>query len=62
MIEKYIEEKYTNFNKDVEIPTVVKNEIIKTSLRVVKLAEVGINILFYDIIEIKNILLDNQNI
>lgn len=55
--EKYIEEKYTNANKDVEIPTIVRNEIIKTSLRVVRLAECGINIPFYDIIEMKNILL-----
>ena len=55
--EKYIEEKYTNSNKDVEIPTVVKDEIIKTSLRVVRLAEGGTNIPFYDIIEMKNLLL-----
>lgn len=59
--EKYIEEKYTNSNKDVEIPTVVKDEIIRISLRVVKLAEVGINIPFYDIIEMKKILLENKN-
>ena len=55
--EKDIEEKYTNANKDVESPTIVRNEIIKTSLRVVRLAECGINIPFYDIIEMKNILL-----
>ena len=55
--EKYIEEKYTNSNKDVEIPTVVKDEIIRTSLRVVRLAEDGTNIPFYDIIEMKNLLL-----
>ena len=55
--EKYIEEKYTNSNKDVEIPTVVKDEIIRTSLRVVRLAECGTNIPFYDIIEMKKLLL-----
>ena len=55
--EKYIEEKYTNSNIDVEIPAVVKEEIIKTALRVVRLAEEGIHIPFYDIIEMKNILL-----
>ena len=60
-IEKYIEEKYTNSNKDVEIPKVVKDEIIRTSLRVVRLAEAGINIPFYNIIEMKNILLKNKN-
>lgn len=51
--EKYIAEKYTNSNIDVEIPTVVKNEIITIALRVVKLAEEGINISFYNIVEMK---------
>ena len=60
-IEGYIEEKYTNSNKDVEIPTIVKDEIIKTSFRVVRLAEAGTNIPFYDIIEMKNILLKQNN-
>lgn len=60
-IEKYIEEKYRNANKDVEIPTIVKDEIIRTSLRVVRLAEDGINIPFYDIIEMKNILLGKKS-
>lgn len=55
--EKYIEEKYTNSNKDVEIPTIVKDEIIRTSLRVVRLAEAGVNIPFYNIMEMKNMLL-----
>ena len=58
--EKYIEEKYTNSNKDVEIPTIVKDEIIRTSLRVVRLAESGTNIPFYNIIEMKNTLLKNK--
>lgn len=57
--EKYIEEKYTNSNKDVEIPVVVKEEIIRTAFRVIRLAENGTNIPFYDIIEMKNILLEN---
>ena len=39
--EKYIEKKYTNSNKDVEIPIVVKEEIITTALRVIRLAESG---------------------
>lgn len=59
--EKYIEEKYKNSNKDVEIPTVVKDEIITIALRVVRLAEEGINIPFYNIIEMKEILLKEQN-
>ena len=58
--EKYIEEKYTNSNKDVEIPTIVKDEIIRTSLRVVRLAESGTNIPFYNIIAMKNTLLKNK--
>ena len=56
-VEKYIEEKYVNSNSDGEIPKIVKDEIIKTSLRVVKLAEEGINIPFSNIIEMKKVLL-----
>lgn len=55
--EKYIEEKYTNSNIDVEIPKIVKDEIITTAFRVIRLAEEGINIPFYNIIEMKEILL-----
>ena len=58
--EKYIEEKYTNSNIDVEIPMIVRNEIITIALRVVKLAEEGINIPFNNIIEMKKVLLKNQ--
>lgn len=58
--ENYIEKKYTNSNKDVEIPTIVKEDVITTSLRVVALAENGVNIPFYDIIEMKNILLEQK--
>lgn len=56
-IEEYIEKKYTNSNKDVEIPIVVKEEIITNALRVVRLAEGGINIPFYNIVEMKKMLL-----
>lgn len=59
--EKYIAEKYKNSDIDVEIPKVVKNEIITIALRVVRLAEEGINIPFNNIIEMKNILLKNYN-
>lgn len=61
-LEKYIEKKYTTSNKDVEIPTIVKDEIIKTSLKVINLAQRGINIPFHDITEMKNILLKNKKI
>ena len=52
-------DKYVNSNKDVEIPTSVKDKVIVTSLRVVELAERGINVPFYDIVEMKKILLEN---
>ncbi len=56
-IEKYIEKKYKSSNMDVEIPTTERDNVIITSLRVVELAQRGINIPFYDIIKMKNILL-----
>lgn len=56
--ERYIENKYVNSNIDVEIPTRIRDNVIITSIRVVELAERGINIPFYDIIEMKKILLN----
>ena len=56
-IEEYIESKYQNKMQDVEITETLKQEIIETSMNVIKLAQKGINIPFYDIIEMKNILL-----
>ncbi|MBO5397456.1 MAG: hypothetical protein J6A36_00760 [Clostridia bacterium] len=58
--EEYIESKYQNKKQDVEITESLKNEIINTSMTVIKLAQKGISIPFYDIIEMKNILL-NKN-
>lgn len=55
--ERYIQEKYQNSNRDVEIPVVVKKEVITNALRVIALAENGIKIPFYDIIEMKKILM-----
>lgn len=55
--EEYIEKKYTNSNIDVEIPTTERDNVIITSFRVVQLAERGINIPFYNIIEMRDILL-----
>ena len=57
--EKYIENKYVNSNIDVEIPTTVRDNVIITAIRVVELAERGINIPFYNIVEMKNILLND---
>lgn len=48
--------------KDVEITETLKQEIIETSMNVIKLAKKGINIPFYDIIEMEDILLENKNV
>ncbi len=56
--EKYIEGKYKNKMQDVEITETLKREIIETSMNVIKLAKKGINIPFYDIVEMKRILLE----
>ena len=60
-MEEYIESKYQNKMKDVEITETLKQEIIETSINVIKLAKKGINIPFYDILEMKNILLEAKN-
>lgn len=57
---KYIENKYQNKNQDVEISENLKKKIIDTSMTVIKLAQKGINIPFYDIIEMKNTLLGKK--
>ena len=54
----YIEKKYTNSNRDVEIPEIIKEQVITKALRVVDLAKDGVQIPFYDIIEMKKILLN----
>ena len=57
--EEYIESKYQSRKQDVEITESLKNEIIETSMNVIKLAKKGIIIPFYDIIEMKKILICN---
>ena len=57
--EKYVENKYQNKMQDVEITENLKNEIIETSMSVIKLARKGFNIPFYDIMEMKQLLLEN---
>lgn len=47
--------------QDVEINEALKREVIQTSMDVIKLAKKGINIPFYNIIEMKEILLKQQN-
>lgn len=58
--EKYIESKYQNKMQDVEITESLKKEIIETSINVIKLAKKGINIPFYDILEMKEILINSN--
>ena len=59
--EEYILEKYITENKDVEIALKVRNKIIAYSRQVIMKAEQGINIPFYDIIEMKNMLLSQNS-
>lgn len=58
--EEYIENVYRNRECDVEITKVLKDNVISVSMNVIKLAKKGINIPFYDIIEMKNILLSKK--
>ena len=60
--EKYIESKYQNKMQDVEITETLKKEIIETAKNIIKLAQKAMNIPFYDITEMKNILLENKNL
>lgn len=55
--ECYISEKYTTDNKDVEIPSGVRNKVISYSKQIIHMAEIGIHIPFYDIIQMKKLLL-----
>lgn len=57
--EEYIDSKYQTKKQDVVVTEVLKTEIIDTAMNVIKLAQKGINIPFYDVIEMKNVLLDN---
>lgn len=56
--EEYILEKYVTENKDVEIALNVRNKIIAYSRQVIMKAEQGINIPFYNIMEMEKILLN----
>lgn len=58
---EFIQEKYVSKNQDVKVTNALKNEIIKKAVLVIKLAKQGINIPFYDIIEMKKILLKENN-
>ena len=60
-IDKYIENKYQNKMQDVVVTEILKREIIDIARRVIKFASRCINIPFYDIIEMKNILLKSNS-
>jgi len=55
--EEYIDSKYQTREKDVEITKILQDEIIIMANNVINLAEKGINIPFYSIIEMRNILI-----
>lgn len=59
-VEKYIDSKYVNSNKDVDISKKMKENVVITSLRVIELAKKGVNIPFYNIMEMKEMLLKNR--
>lgn len=60
-IDKFIEGKYATLTEDVNITKKLQDEIINTSISVIKLAENGHNIPFYDIIKMRNTLLEYIN-
>ena len=57
IMEEYVLEKYITENKDVEIALNVRNKVIAYSRQVIMKAEQGINIPFYNILEMEKILL-----
>ena len=52
--EDYIESKYIVKGQDVYITESLRDEIIETALKVIKLANGGINIPFYNILDMEN--------
>ena len=56
--EKYVLEKYVTENKDVEISLNVRKKIIAYSRQVIMKARQGINIPFYNILDMEKILLN----
>lgn len=55
---QFIENKYKSRNIDVKISEKLKNEVIQKFREVIKLAKKDINIPFYDINKMKDILLE----
>ena len=56
--EEYVLEKYITENKDVEIALNVRNKVIAYSRQVIMKAEQGINIPFYNILDMEKVLLN----
>lgn len=59
-VEKYVKEKYVTSNVDVEISSDVRDRIIRIAYRVLRLAQEGIHIPFYNVIEMKKFLLKSK--
>lgn len=57
--EKYILEKYMTENKDVKISLKMKNKVIARAKQIVHMADRGINIPFYDINKMKEIIIED---
>lgn len=57
--EKYILEKYMTDNKDVKIPLKMKNKVIARAKQIIHMADRGINIPFYDINKMKEIIIED---
>lgn len=55
--DNFIVKKYQNHDKDVEISTKLKEQVIKTSKEVIEMYYKGIHIPFYDINKMKEILI-----
>ena len=56
--EEYVLEKYITENKDFEIALNVRNKVIAYSRQVIMKAEQGINIPFYNILDMEKVLLN----
>lgn len=57
--EKYILEKYMTENKDVKISLKMKNKVIARAKQIIHMADRGINIPFYDINKMKEIIIED---
>lgn len=57
---EYVENKYMVKNQDVQIAETLKQTVIEIATEVITLANKGVNIPFYSIIQMKEMLLDSK--